>query len=130
MIGMRNEQRRINIFILLFLLGLFFYLLFSPSSYSSSKREKLENPLKTSKKEKKSGRINEYCFFSFPEGKEGNFSMISSSWKLFHVVINLRHGDRTSIHNLGDISYSFFFLSLISCFFLSFSYFLFYFLSE
>jgi hypothetical protein len=47
-------------------------------------------------------RPTEYCFLDRSQGSEGNNSGVSSSWRLAHVVINIRHGDRTSIHRLGE----------------------------
>jgi hypothetical protein len=47
-------------------------------------------------------RHTEYCFLDRSQRSEGNNSGVSSNWKLAHVVINIRHGDRTSIHRLGN----------------------------
>lgn len=48
-------------------------------------------------------RPTEYCYLERSQGSEGNNSGVSSQWRLAHLVINIRHGDRTSIHQLGNL---------------------------
>lgn len=93
-------------FILLFIIGLVHH-------EESLSKKKGENPksetlpildkldCKNGKKSCKTGRSAEYCYLHREKGSEGSNSGASNAWKLAHVVINLRHGDRTSIHSLG-----------------------------
>jgi hypothetical protein len=80
------------------LLAFLFTLAFSRSG-DSSPDSKTSADLAT---QKKSGRLAAYCYEERSRGAEGGHSSIPPSWKLVHAVVNLRHGDRTSIHNLGE----------------------------
>jgi hypothetical protein len=80
------------------LIALLFTLAFSRSG-DSSPDSKTSADLAT---QKKSGRLAAYCYEERSRGAEGGHSSIPPSWKLVHAVVNLRHGDRTSIHNLGE----------------------------
>jgi hypothetical protein len=79
------------------LLAFLFTLAFSGSG-DSSPDSKTSSDLAT----QKSGRLATYCYEERSRGAEGGHSSIPPSWKLVHAVVNLRHGDRTSIHNLGE----------------------------
>ena len=41
-----------------------------------------------------------YCNTQNPSGSEGPTFPGSKDWKLHHLLINIRHGDRSSIHNI------------------------------
>mmetsp|Transcript_24354 Transcript_24354/g.35730 ORF Transcript_24354/g.35730 Transcript_24354/m.35730 type:complete len:302 (-) Transcript_24354:851-1756(-) len=45
------------------------------------------------------GRTYEYCSFDDPSGLEG-MRGVSDEWILHHVIVNVRHGDRTSLHTI------------------------------
>jgi hypothetical protein len=50
-----------------------------------------------------SGRLAEYCAAQNPSGVEGKFSEIQKDFTLQHVVLNVRHGDRSAIHAIGRL---------------------------
>ena len=44
-------------------------------------------------------RLEEYCSASTPVAEDGRFER-SKDWRLRYLAINIRHGDRSSIHNI------------------------------
>ena len=53
-----------------------------------------------------STRLTRYCALEKPTGTEGLFSGITNEFSLTHVVLNVRHGDRSAIHSIpGATSY-------------------------
>jgi hypothetical protein len=70
-------------------------------SLSKSGQSSLDSQNEELKHSGKSPRLASYCFKERSGGAEGRQSSIPPSWELVHVVVNLRHGDRTSIHSLS-----------------------------
>lgn len=49
-------------------------------------------------------RVVEYCALDAPSGTDGVNSQLEE-WELTAVLLNIRHGDRTSIHTIDDASH-------------------------
>ena len=73
-------------------------LVFDPTAQPGSERDcSMDNPSCYQ------GRIAEYCASEAPTGTEGSFAGISGEYSLRHIVLNVRHGDRSAIHSIGDV---------------------------